>query len=61
MLNIDTNGVIEVHILSFQGNLYDEPLEIRFEQFLREEKRFAGLEDLKEQIKADIDSIRRRV
>ena len=61
MLNIDTHGVIEVHILSFKGNLYDEPLEIRFEQFLREEKHFAGLDALKEQIKADIDSIRRRV
>ena len=56
MLNIDTNGTIEVHIPSFQGDLYGEPLDVRFKRFIREEKQFAGLEQLREQIKADIDS-----
>lgn len=56
-VNIDTQNEIEVHIPSFRGDLYDRQLEIRFLRFLREEKRFESLEELREQIKADVDSI----
>lgn len=59
-VNIDTHNVIEAHIPSFKGDLYDQCLELQFMQFLREEKQFDSLEDLREQIKADIDSILRR-
>lgn len=55
-VNIDTHGVIEAHIPSFKGDLYDQTLEIRFVRLLREEKHFETLEELKKQIKADIDS-----
>ena len=55
-VNIDRQGLIEVHIPSFKGDLYDQILKIRFVRFLREEKRFGNLEELREQIKADIDS-----
>ena len=58
-LNIDKSGVIEVHIPSFKGDLYDRQLEIQFVQFLREEKSFDNLDELRQQIKADIDSILR--
>ena len=61
MLNIDTNATIEVHVPSFQGDLYGQSLEVRFMRFIREEKRFASLEALREQIKADVDSIRHLV
>ena len=52
---------IEVHIPSFRGDLYGRTLEIRFMRLLREERRFNSLEELKAQIKADIDSTLRQV
>lgn len=60
-VNIDAKGLIEAHIPSFKGDLYDARLELRFVRFLREEKQFESLEALREQIKADIDNIRRPV
>lgn len=59
-VNIDKNGLIEAYIPSFKGDLYDQLLKLHFEQFLREERHFENLEDLREQIKADVDSILRR-
>lgn len=55
-VNIDQQGLIEAHIPSFKGDLYDQVLKIRFLRFLREEKHFDSLEELRTQIKADIDS-----
>ncbi len=55
-VNINKKGLIEVHIPSFKGDLYDQILKIRFVQFLREEKHFENIEELREQIKDDIDS-----
>ena len=59
--NIGTNPTVgndhlslEVHLLDFQGNLYDQQLTISFLSFLREEKKFASLEDLQSQIAEDI-------
>lgn len=60
-VNIDVNGLIEVHIPSFKGDLYDQILKVRFVRFLREEKHFDSLEGLREQIKADIDNSLRPV
>ena len=63
MLNIGTNPTvgnsdltIEVHIPSFEGDLYGEQMEIQFDRFIREERRFNSLQELQEQIKADVDS-----
>ena len=63
MLNIGTNPTvgnsdltIEVHIPSFEGDLYGERMEIQFDRFIREERRFNSLQELQEQIKADVDS-----
>lgn len=55
-VNINKKGLIEVHIPSFKGDLYDQILKIRFVRFLREEKHFESIEELREQIKDDIDS-----
>lgn len=60
-VNIDKQGLIEAHIPSFKGDLYDQVLKIRFLRFLREEKQFESLEELQAQIKEDIDSILRPV
>ncbi len=55
-VNINKKGLIEVHIPSFKGDLYNQILKIRFVRFLREEKHFENIEELREQIKDDIDS-----
>ena len=61
LANIGTNPTVgndhlslEVHLLDFQGDLYDQPLTISFLHFLREEKKFASLDELKKQITEDI-------
>ena len=54
--NVDTQSVIEVHMPDFKGNLYGQHLEIAFLRFLREEKHFSSLQELQEQIKADVDN-----
>jgi riboflavin kinase/FMN adenylyltransferase len=50
---------LEVHLLNFNGDLYDERLEVRFVERLREERRFASIGDLAVQIRADIQKARR--
>ena len=58
--NIDPKGTIEVYIPNFQGDLYGQTLEIQFQRFIREERQFGSLEELQQQIKADVDNILRR-
>ena len=60
-VNIDKNGLIEVYIPSFKGDLYGAQLKIRFVRFIRDEKHFDSLQELQAQIKDDIDSILRPV
>lgn len=50
-------SVLEVHILNFDEDIYGEKIKVKFLQKLRNEKKFSSLEDLKLQIKKDIDSI----
>lgn len=50
---------LEVHILDFPSqSLYSKRLVITFLAFLREEKRFSSVEELRAQIKSDIDAAR---
>ena len=48
----------EVHILSFQGDLYGKTLEIAFGPRIRGEKAFESADALKRQIAQDIDRAR---
>ena len=45
---------VETHLLGYSGNFAPKHIEIRFWKRLREEKKFAGPEELKEQIAKDI-------
>jgi riboflavin kinase (EC 2.7.1.26) len=49
-------NILEVHIMDFNGDLTDDILSITFLGFLREEKKFNSIEDLKVQIKTDIET-----
>lgn len=53
--------LIETHILDFSGDLYGESLKVKLIKFLREEKRFALLNELKRQVDFDIQNARREV
>jgi riboflavin kinase/FMN adenylyltransferase len=44
---------IEVHLFNFDENIYSKKITIEFVQSLRKEKKFEGLEDLKEQLSKD--------
>ena len=64
ILNIGTNPTIgnnqqtiELHIPNFADNLYGKQLSIQFLRFLRDEKRFASLDQLREQIESDITTL----
>ena len=48
--------VLEVHILGFSGNLYGKKINVEFMKKVRDEKKFNGLDELKEQIFKDIST-----
>ena len=48
---------IETNIRGFDGDIYGEFIKVRFIRFMRPERKFAGLEELKEQIAKDIGSL----
>lgn len=50
----DNAHTIETYILNYQGDLYGQELRIEFIERLRDEKRFASIEELKKQIAEDI-------
>ena len=54
-LNNGTNLSIEVHIMNYEGNLYGKELHLSFIERIREERKFASLEELKAQIQEDIN------
>ena len=61
LANIGTNPTVgndylslEVHLLDFQGDLYDKQLTISFLSFLRKERKFNSLAELQSQIAEDI-------
>lgn len=44
---------VEVYIIGFKGDLYDKNIEVRFYRKIRDEKKFANIEQLKQQLKND--------
>jgi riboflavin kinase/FMN adenylyltransferase len=56
----DSQGLMaEAHVIDFDGDLYGRKVELSFQRRLREEKKFAGVEELREQIARDVDEARR--
>jgi len=46
--------VLEVNIFNFKKNLYNKKLTVEFLKFIRGEKKFNGIDELKKQIKKDV-------
>ena len=57
---LEQNGprTLEVHLLDFSGDLYGQELEVIFVQKLRDEQKFASLDELKTQITLDAEQAR---
>lgn len=52
------HSILEAHVLDFDGDLYGQKVEVEFVEFLRSERRFGGIEELKEQLAKDITRCR---
>jgi riboflavin kinase / FMN adenylyltransferase len=46
--------LLEVHIFNFSGNLYNKHLSVEFIKFIRKEKKFRNVDQLKKQINSDL-------
>ena len=46
--------LLEVNIFNFSGNLYNKNLRVDFVKFIRQEKKFKGIDQLRKQIKLDL-------
>ena len=54
----DPLPVVESHLLDFNGNLYGQPLRLRFLKPLRPEEKFDNVEKLQHQVQRDIQKAR---
>ncbi|MBD1173748.1 bifunctional riboflavin kinase/FAD synthetase [Pelagibacterales bacterium SAG-MED03] len=46
--------LLEVHLFNFSGNLYNKYLSVEFLKFIRKEKKFKNVDQLKSQIQTDL-------
>ena len=51
--------LLEVHIFNFSGNLYNKYLSIEFTKFIRKEKKFKNVNQLRKQIQKDLKIAKR--
>jgi riboflavin kinase/FMN adenylyltransferase len=49
---------LEVHLLDFDKDIYKSYIKVEFLSYLRKEKKFNGLGELKRQINQDIETAR---
>jgi riboflavin kinase/FMN adenylyltransferase len=54
----DHQRVLEVHLFEFEGDLYDMEIEIEFLRFIRPEKKFDSIDELRDQIARDVAKVK---
>lgn len=54
-----TERLLEVHLFDFSGDLYGKELRVSFGEFLRAERKFDSVEELRQQIGKDAEEARR--
>jgi riboflavin kinase/FMN adenylyltransferase len=52
------HSLLEAHLIDFDGNLYGERARVEFVHFLRSERKFDGIEALRQQLTHDVDTAR---
>ena len=60
-VNNGNNQTVEVHILDFSGDIYDNRISVSFIYHIREDIKFDSLETLKEQLEKDRKEVDRRL
>ena len=58
-MNAGPESRLEVHLFDFSGDLYGANISVALHVFLRGERKFAGIDELKAQIAADAAEARR--
>ncbi len=53
--------LLEVHLFNFSGNLYNNYLTVEFLKFIRKEKKFKNIDQLKKQIKMDLLKVKKMI
>ena len=53
-----TEDLLEVHLLDFSGDLYGRHMRVQLVDFIRPERKFAGIDELKAQIASDAECAR---
>tara|TARA_Y100000590_G_scaffold29452_1_gene32879 strand:- start:493 stop:1428 length:936 start_codon:yes stop_codon:yes gene_type:complete len=53
--------LLEVHIFNFNGNLYNKHLTIEFINFIRKEKKFKNIKELRKQINLDLKVAKKKL
>ena len=53
--------LLEVYIFNFSGNLYNKHLTIEFINFIRKEKKFKNINQLKKQINSDLKLVKKKL
>ena len=51
--------LLEVHLFNFSENLYNKYLTVEFKKFIRKERKFKNVDQLKEQIKKDLSKAKK--
>jgi riboflavin kinase/FMN adenylyltransferase len=53
-VNSNNRRSVEVYILNFEKEIYDEKISVELLSYLREEKKFGSIDELKQEIQNDI-------
>lgn len=53
----DEKRMLEVHLLAFEGDLYGREIEVEFLRFVRGERKFGSVEELRAQIGRDVAAV----
>ncbi len=56
----DETKVLEIHLINFEGDLRGKRLRVEFLDFIREERKFSDVKELKKQIEEDIKLVKNR-
>ena len=55
----DNAPQLEIHLINFHDDLYDETVKIEVNKYIRQTKKFDSIQALQEQIKLDIEAIKK--
>lgn len=58
LIKQETQAILEIHILDFHAEIYDESIQFEIKDFIRETRNFSSMEAMKKQIEEDVKKIK---